>query len=245
MREWQGKRYWLVGASEGLGRALAHVMSRAGTELIVSARSEERLADLVAELPGRASYVTVDVRNSASVTDAAAEIGPLDGVVYLAGSYAPVSASAWDAARVEEICDINFTGCARVMGAVVPAMVARGEGHLVMCGSAAGPSGLPNSIGYGAAKAGVAALARSMQQDLRSSGVEVQLFNAGLVRSAVPEGSGPMAPLLMDAEEAAQEMFEHMNTTYFSKSFPRGASWLLQGSRLLPDRAVWGFGRRG
>ena len=46
---WSGKRYWLVGASEGLGRALAHRLSAQGAELIVSARSESRLNDLVTE----------------------------------------------------------------------------------------------------------------------------------------------------------------------------------------------------
>jgi hypothetical protein len=57
MREWSGKRYWLVGASEGLGKALAQRLSRCGAEVIVSARSEEKLKAVVAELPGRASYV--------------------------------------------------------------------------------------------------------------------------------------------------------------------------------------------
>ena len=73
MKNWQGKRYWLVGASEGLGREVAFTLSRAGAEVIVSARSEDRLKDLVAELPGKASYITVDVADRAAVEKAAAE----------------------------------------------------------------------------------------------------------------------------------------------------------------------------
>ena len=53
-RDWAGKTYWLVGASEGLGAALAEVMSRAGAVLILSARSGEKLAEVVAGLPGAA-----------------------------------------------------------------------------------------------------------------------------------------------------------------------------------------------
>ena len=85
MKDWTGKRYWLVGASEGLGRELALTMSRAGVEVIVSARSEDRLKDLVDELPGKASYVTVDVTDRAAVEAAAKDVGPIDGMVYLAG----------------------------------------------------------------------------------------------------------------------------------------------------------------
>ena len=54
MRRFSGKTYWLVGASEGLGRALALALSKAGAEVIVSARNAERLQDLVDELPGPA-----------------------------------------------------------------------------------------------------------------------------------------------------------------------------------------------
>ena len=71
MREWQGKRYWLVGASEGLGRDVAHVMSRAGAEVILSARSAERLTELAAELPGKSSVVPLDVTDNDAVQAAA------------------------------------------------------------------------------------------------------------------------------------------------------------------------------
>ena len=96
MKEWVGKRYWLVGASDGLGAALAHVMSRAGAEVIVSARSADKLSALVNELPGRASYQTVDVADNDSVIAAAKAIGAVDGVVFLAGVYWPFAATDWD-----------------------------------------------------------------------------------------------------------------------------------------------------
>lgn len=237
MKDWQGKRYWLIGASEGLGRALAACMSRAGVEVVVSARDEARLIDLVAELPGRASYVTVDVSDLASVQAAAAEVGPVDGVVYLAGVYWPMSVTDWDAAKVEEMCDINFTGAARAMGAVVPQMLAQGRGHLVLTGSLSGFRGLPGAIGYGASKAGVMSLAESLHSELRGTGVTVQVVNPGFIRTRLTDKNDFAMPFIMEADEAAREFFEHMNTDHFSKSFPRGFSWLFRAGRALPDWA--------
>ena len=71
MKNWAGKRYWLVGASEGLGRALAQEMSAAGAELVLSARNTERLAVLAASLPGPARVVAVDIADHDSVQAAA------------------------------------------------------------------------------------------------------------------------------------------------------------------------------
>ena len=62
MRDWQGKRYWLIGASDGLGRALAEKLSAAGAEVIVSSRSEDALKDVVASLPDMATCQTVDIQ---------------------------------------------------------------------------------------------------------------------------------------------------------------------------------------
>jgi short-subunit dehydrogenase len=235
MRQWQGKRYWLVGASEGLGRALAHKMSAAGAELILSARSVERLQALADELPGKAHVIPVDVSDRNSVEDAAAEAGQLDGVVYLAGVYWPTPAQSWDAEKVEMMCDINFTGGARVVGAVIGQMVERGTGHIVLTGSLSGFRGLPGAIGYSASKAGLMGLAESMHADLRGSGIQVQVANPGFIKTRLTEKNDFNMPFLMEPEDAARAMFEHMNTEHFKRSFPFLFSLLFRFSQFWPD----------
>jgi NADP-dependent 3-hydroxy acid dehydrogenase YdfG len=228
-----------VGASEGLGQALAQIMSRAGVEVIVSARNSDRLAQVVAELPGPARAVPVDVASDASVTAAAAEVGEIDGVVFLAGLYWPMKAQDWDAARVTQMCDVNLTGCARVIGAVMPQFAARGAGHVVITGSLSGFRGLPGAIGYAASKAGTMALAESMYADLRGSGIKVQVANPGFIRTRLTEKNDFSMPFLMQPDQAAQAMWEHMNSDAFKRSFPMVFSWLFRLSQFLPDWAYY------
>lgn len=237
MRAWAGKRYWLVGASEGLGRALARRMAAAGVDLVLSARSGDRLAALAAELPRRAQVVPVDVGDAASVTAAAAAAGDLDGVVWLAGVYWPMTAAAWDADKAAAMCDINLTGCARVLGQVVPGMVARGRGHVVITGSLAGFRGLPGSVGYAASKAGCMVLAESLHADLRGTGVQVQQVNPGFIRTRLTAMNDFTMPFIMEPDEAARRMFEHMGTDRFKVSFPTRFSWLFRAGQFLPDWA--------
>ena len=234
----KGKRYWLVGASEGLGLALAGLMHKAGADLVLSARSETRLAEAAAGLPG-ARVLALDVADQVSVDRAAAELGAVDGVVYLAGVYWPVTGRDWQADQVTAMCEVNFTGCARVIGAVVPGMVARGTGHVVVTGSLSGFRGLPGAIGYAASKAGVMALAESLYADLRGTGVRVQLANPGFIKTRLTARNDFSMPFLMTPEAAAAEMFAHMQTGRFKRSFPTVFSWLFRGSQLLPDWAYY------
>jgi NADP-dependent 3-hydroxy acid dehydrogenase YdfG len=236
MNDCQGKRYWLIGASEGLGAALAHKLNAAGVEVIVSARSEDRLKALVAELPGKASYVTVDVSDRASVEAAAEQVGQIDGMVYLAGVYWPMKAQAWDAEQAEAMADINFTGAVRAVGAVIPQMVARDAGHIVITGSLSGFRGLPGAIGYAASKAGTMSLAESLYADLRKTGIRVQVANPGFIRTRLTDKNDFSMPFLMEPDQAAQEMFELMNDQgTFKRSFPRVFSWLFRLSQFMPD----------
>lgn len=233
-----GKRYWLVGASEGLGLALAQQMHREGAKLILSARSAQRLDEVCATLSG-ALAVPLDVSDSAAVRAVAAQIGPVDGMVWLAGVYTPMPADALDPEAFVQMCDVNFTGCARVLGAVLPDMVARGSGHIVLTGSLSGFRGLPKAMGYQASKAGVMALAESLYADLRGSGITVQVANPGFIRTRLTDKNTFAMPFLMEPDEAAAHMMTLMRGKAFKKSFPTVFSWLFRLSQFLPDWAYY------
>ena len=235
MTDWQGKRYWIVGASEGLGREVAKRISAAGAEVIVSARNEDRLTSLVAELGGRASYVTLDVTDIKAVEAAAAQIGHIDGVIYLAGVYWPMKASQWDNERADMMGQINYLGASRVVGAVIGQMVDRGRGHIVLTGSLSGFRGLPGAIGYCASKAGIMALAESMQADLRKTDIQVQLINPGFIKTRLTDKNDFAMPFIMEPQKAAQIFFEHMNSDDFKRSFPVPFAWLFRLSQFMPD----------
>ncbi|PYE84924.1 SDR family NAD(P)-dependent oxidoreductase [Pseudoroseicyclus aestuarii] len=235
MRDWTGKRYWIVGASEGLGRALAKRISGAGAHVILSARTRDRLDDLAAELRGPSEIRPVDVADRAAVEEVARGLGEIDGMVFLAGLYWPMAATDWDAAQAEQMADVNFTGALRTVGAVLPGMLRRGSGHIALTGSIAGYRGLPGAIGYGASKAAVMSLAESLHYDLRRTPVEVQLVNPGFVRTRLTDKNDFAMPGIMDAEEAAQLYFEHLNAGGFQRSFPLAMATALRATRLLPE----------
>lgn len=234
-RDWAGKTYWLVGASEGLGASLAHAISRAGAEVIVSARSGEKLAEVVAGLPGAGRAVVMDLQDDTSVATAAAEVGEIDGVVLLAGAYWPMSARSWNAEQAVTMADVNFTGFLRVLGQVMPSFVERDAGHVVITSSLTGFRGLPKSIGYTASKAATMSLAECMYADLRETGVDVQVVNPGFIRTRMTEKNTFNMPFIMEPEVAAQEVFEHMNSDAFKKSFPFAFGSFFRLAQFFPD----------
>ncbi len=235
MRDWPSKRYWLVGASQGLGRAVAHELSKTGAELILSARDADALQSLADEVPGKASVVPIDVADSASVAAAAEAVGQIDGMVFLAGVYWPLKASEFDGEQVATMLDINLTGCARVLGHVLPPMVERDAGHIVLTGSLSGFRGLPGANGYGASKAGIMSMAETLYADLRTSGVDVQLINPGFIKTRLTDKNSFSMPFIMEPDEAAKLFVDHMQGDDFARNFPRHFGALFRLSQFLPD----------
>ncbi|KMW60190.1 Oxidoreductase, short-chain dehydrogenase/reductase family [Candidatus Rhodobacter oscarellae] len=235
MRELSGKRYWLIGASEGLGRALAERLSAQGVEVIVSGRNAARLDDLVQALPGPASALPCDVADTGSVMAAADAAGEIDGMVFLAGVYWPMAAQDWDSSRAEAMADVNYTGALRAIGAVLPGMRARGAGHIVLTGSLSGFRGLPGAAAYGSSKAGVMYLAEALHADLRGSGLDIQLVNPGFIRTRLTEKNAFRMPFIMDPAPAADRMVAHMRSFRFTQSFPAIFAALFRGGQFLPD----------
>ncbi|MCM2562925.1 SDR family NAD(P)-dependent oxidoreductase [Lutimaribacter sp. EGI FJ00015] len=236
MIDWTTKTYWLIGASEGLGAALAHKISATGAQVILSARNAERLQELADSLPGPARILPMDVQDDDSVADAVAQADEIDGLVWLAGVYWPMPATDWDVKKGVAMADVNFTGAYRVLGRAVPPMVARDTGHIVLVGSLSGFRGLPGAIGYAPSKAGVMALGESLYADLHRTGLNVQLANPGFIRTRLTDKNDFKMPFLMEPEQAAQQVFDLMCTPKrFKKSFPTVFSWVFRLSQFLPD----------
>jgi short-subunit dehydrogenase len=234
MRQWTGKRYWLVGASAGLGEALAHKMSAAGAELVLTARSADALQKLADDLSGTAHVAPADITDTAALS-AIADAHDLDGVVHMAGVYWPFGAKAWDADQATLMADVNFGGAMRLMGVVVPRFMARDRGHIVLTGSLSGFRGLPGAAPYVSSKAGVMALAESLHADTHRTGVDVQLVNPGFVRTRLTDKNDFSMPFIMEPDQAADAYFAAMNSKRFKRSFPTAFSLIFRGSQFLPD----------
>lgn len=228
-----GKRYWIVGASEGLGRALAEALDKRGARLVISARNEDRLRELAGSLRDSVA-IGFDVSDGEAVARAAAAVGDCDGVIYCVGLYDPVPATEWDARAIEAMCDANFIGAVRLLGQVLPGFVARDRGHVVLIGSLAGFRGLPGAIGYGASKAALMHLAQNLRIDLAGTAVRVQVMNPGFIKTRLTDKNDFTMPQIMTPGDAAERVVRAMESGGFRTSFPVPFAWLFTLGQFLP-----------
>jgi short-subunit dehydrogenase len=229
-----GKTYWLIGASEGMGRDLAKQLSQEGAHVMLSARNAERLKALSQELPNT-RYVAVDVTDADAIASAFKGMSEIDGVIYNAGVYEPMRATSWKNDLALQMVDVNFTGAMRVLGAVMPDFVERGAGDITLIGSLAGYHGLPASIGYGASKAALISLAETMRHDLKDTGVIIRIVNPGFIKTRLTQKNDFKMPMLMESQDAAASVVKAMKSRRFRTDFPAPFSWVIRVIDYLPD----------
>ncbi len=238
MSSFDGKIYWIIGASEGLGRALADALGRQGAHLILSARNADRLGEICAALPNARS-IPMDVTDLESVRGAVAQAGPVDGLVYNAGAYDPMRSPDWNTEAALAMSDVNYLGAVRVLGETAPGFVQAGRGEITLIGSLAGYHGLPAAIGYGASKAALISLAETMRHDLAGTGVTVRIVNPGFIKTRLTEKNSFKMPMLMTPEDAAARVVKAMSRRRFRTDFPAPFSWVIRLIDYLPDILVY------
>lgn len=179
----------VTGAGRGIGREIALACARAGADVVLAARSSDKLeevAELVRNGGRQALVVRTDVANSAAVAtlaEAATQtFGGVDLLVNNSGIAGP-TAVAWETSidDWQETLDINLTGpwlCAR---AVIPGMIDRGGGSIVNIGSITGKRPLLGRTPYAATKAGLIGITRTLAEETGPYGIRVNLISPGAV----------------------------------------------------------------
>ncbi len=240
----EAETIWIIGASDGIGAALAREWAARGARLILSARSAGKLAALAAELGPDHVAVPLDVSDRASLVAAAkkiAEIGPIDRVVHLAAMYDPGKIADLDPETAAKIVSVNLTGSFHIAQIAPPLL--RDGGQLVLCGSVAGYIGLPQGQIYSATKAGVINLAQSLRAELAGR-YDVRLISPGFVDTRLTQRNDFTMPAMVTPEIAARAIIKGLGKRRFEVHFPRRLTYALKLLSVLPYWAALPLTRR-
>ncbi|MFN3587356.1 MAG: SDR family NAD(P)-dependent oxidoreductase [Moraxellaceae bacterium] len=230
----------MVGASSGIGLALAEHLLAAGALLAVSARKTAALDVLASRHPGRVEVLALDVTSAGDWEAAHAALQrrweAVDHFIFCAADYQPVRAWELDAARAARMVDTNLTGALRGVACVLPAMLARGAGHVALVASVAGYMGLPKSLVYGPTKAALINFAEALYLDVHPRGVGVSVINPGFVDTPLTKQNDFAMPALLTPAEAARAIADGIMAGEFEIHFPRRFTTWLRLLRRLPYR---------
>jgi len=181
----------VTGGGRGIGARIARELAAAGMRVAVSARSADQVDAVAREVDGLA--VSGDVSDRAGVARMVAsverELGPVDLLVANAGIS---QASAWDSDADDwwQVFRVNVLGVFLCCQAVIPGMLERGRGRIVITGSGAAYLPGSTSTAYSASKAAVCRLGETLARQLEGR-VPVFFFSPGLVRTEMTEGNFP------------------------------------------------------
>jgi 3-oxoacyl-[acyl-carrier protein] reductase len=183
----------VTGGGRGIGANVARSLAGDGWSVVVAARTRDEIDDVAREIGGRA--VEMDVASRESVERAVAEAGDVDLLVANAGIGSRDSRT-WEADPDEwwRTFEVNVRGVFLCVRAVVPGMIERGGGRIVITGS--GAAYLPGSsnAAYSASKAAVWRFGEVLAAQLDEHGIPVFVISPGLVRTAMTEEFGDNAP---------------------------------------------------
>ena len=235
LSDWRGQRVWLIGASSGIGEALAQRLIYLGARVAVTSRQAATLENL------HAAYVApADVTDAPALAAAheavVAALGGLDVVFINAGTHQPVRAWELEADAAAKLVQVNLIGALNAVALVAPGFAERGSGRIALTASVAGYGGLPTGLVYGATKAALINFAETLYLDLAPKGVAVHVINPGFVKTPLTDKNDFKMPALIPANEAAHAILDGMAAGEFETHFPKRFTRVLKLLNLLPYR---------
>lgn len=235
---------WIIGASSGIGHALARRMASQCGLIAVSARSSGPL-DALADAHDNIEACPLDITDRLAVDQMAAHLDndnqPLDLVVISSGLWHPADPLSIDPDKFAEAMNVNFSGVINVLAAVVPDMASRGRGHIAIVASVSGYRGLPKAAAYSPAKAALINLVESIRPELNRKGIAVTIINPGFVDTPMTAVNSFPMPFMVTAENAADRIAKGLSGKQYEIAFPRRFVFFMKLARLVPNRIFFWF----
>jgi NAD(P)-dependent dehydrogenase (short-subunit alcohol dehydrogenase family) len=179
---------WLVtGCSTGFGREIAYAALQSGHQVIVTARRADAVRDLADEFGDQALAVGLDVTDgeqiAAAVAAADEAFGGIDVLVNNAGHGYLSAVEEGEDAEVRKLFDVNYFGAVDMIKAVLPAMRARGSGHIINISSMTGLVANPPNAYYSSTKFALEAVTEALATEVKPLGIKVTAIEPGAFRT--------------------------------------------------------------
>ena len=244
---WAGATVIVTGASRGIGRAVAAAATARGARVGAISRTD---AAGTTDVP-LAAWQPADVADRAQVDAAVAalerELGPTDILVANAGIGAWGRFADTDVADIERLMQVNYMGTVHPVKAVLPGMLERRRGHIVIVSSVAGRFGSPFEAAYSATKFAQIGLAEALSTELSASGVGVSIVDPGVVDTAFFEARGHLYdrsfPKLLPPERIADAVVHAVERDRLETFVPRSFAAAVAVRHLAPRLYAWGTRR--
>lgn len=237
--DWRGKRVWIIGASSGIGAALAKDLLDHNAQLILSARRHDALVRIAQNHPN-AKVLAFDVAQAEDWQMLGIEhidlLNQIDLVIFCAAKYQPERCWEVDGNDAQDTLNTNLTSIYRGLQLILPNMLERGHGGVAIIASVAGYLGLPNASVYGPGKAALINLAEILYSDLHPKNLSVYLISPGFVSTPLTEKNSFSMPALQTPEQAAKSIIKGISEGKFEIHFPKRFTLFLKCLQILPYR---------
>ncbi len=233
---------WIVGASHGIGRAVAEKYLKQGHKVAISARSSDALLEIANNSKvSKLNYMVLplDVLDESSVKAAYQDViknwQKIDLFIYGSAIYRPAAINEIDTQYAKQTINVNLTAIFDFLGLIIPHMVKNQSGQIALIASSAGYVGLPRSYAYGASKAAMINLAQGLYSELSSNNIDISVVNPGFVKTRLTDKNDFTMPFIITPQKAADYIVSGLAKKKFDINFPLKFTLILRSISCLPN----------
>ncbi len=222
--QFSNEHIWIIGASSGIGKALAEKLSQEGATLILSSRRQDELETLQSSLGEQHRIYPLDVADSQQVKETTQtlfkQFNKIDRIIFMAAIYRPDGIEQLDMSFAQQLVHVNLLGAIYITYAILPLLEQQTKAQIALCASVAGYTGLPSGQPYSATKAALINFSESLYAEVAEH-IDIKVINPGFVRTRITDKNKFHMPMRIEPEAAAEAIAKGLKKKAFEIHFPK------------------------